>query len=152
MADFQVTGADQFLALSKALKAAGEKDLRNELHAGMREAAREIMPLAREEAREILPHAGGMNELVAKAPMRVRVATGRDYGVSIVARKLGSGARGADFGRIRHPVSGNRDKWVSQDVPASWLRGTVSRSVHLVIPKLEDAMERVARKVVDRLG
>jgi hypothetical protein len=148
---FELTGADDFLKLSKALKAAGEKDLRKELHKGMRDGARDVIPLAREEAREILPKRGGMNELVAKAPMRIRVSTGRDFGVSVVARKLGSGARGADFGRIRHPIPGT-DKWASQDVPKGWLRGTTRRSRHLVIPKLEAAMERVARKVVSRLG
>jgi len=152
VADFEVTGADQFLRLSKALKHAGQTDLRKELNKELREAAAEIIPLAREEARTSLPAAGGMAEKVAKARMRVKVSTGRDPGVSIVAGRPGSGARGAEFGRIRHPVFGNREKWVSQVVPAHWLTGTISRSRHLVIPKLEEALERVAKKVVDRLG
>lgn len=152
MADFEVTGADQFLALSKALKAAGQADLRKELNKGLRDAAQELIPLAREEARAVLPSSGGLNERVARARMRVKVSTGRDPGVSIVAGRPGSGARGAEFGRIRHPVFGNREKWVTQTVPAKWLTGTVSRSRHVVIPKLEEALERVARKVVDRLG
>lgn len=150
--DFELRGADDFLKLSKALKNAGQKDLRRELHKGLQDAAREIIPLARAAAREELPQTGGMNEAVAKARMRVKVSTGRDPGVSIVAGRPGSGARGAEFGRIRHPVFGNRDVWVSQSVPAHWLTGTISRSRHLVIPKLEAALERVARKVVESLG
>ena len=151
-ADFEITGTDDFLKLSKALKRAGQGDLRKELNKGLKKAAEELIPLAREAARDELPSAGGMNERVAKARMRVKVSTGRDPGVSIVAGRPGSGARGAEFGKVRHPVFGNRDVWVTQAVPAHWLTDTISRSRHLVVPKLEEALERVARKVVDGLG
>jgi hypothetical protein len=152
VADFEVTGAEGFANLAKALKAAGERDLRKELDAGLREAAKAIIPLAREEAAQNLPQAGGLARAVSKSRMRVKLATGRNPGVSIVAGRPGSGARGAEYGRIRHPVFGNRDVWVSQQVPAHWLTGTISRSRHVVVPLLEQALERVAKKVVDRLG
>lgn len=150
--DFTITGADDFLKLSKALKRAGQGELRKELNAALKTAAAAIIPEARAEARATLPSSGGLNEAVAKTRMRVKVSTGKDPGVSIVAGRPGSGARGAEFGRIRHPVFGNRDVWVTQTVPNAWLTGTVSRSRHVVIPLLEEAMERVARKVVEDLG
>jgi hypothetical protein len=150
--DFEVTGVDDFLRLSKALKAAGEGGLRKELHKGLREAGAELIPLARTEARQTLPKSGGLADRVSGARMRVKVKTGRNPGVSIVAGKPGSGARGAEFGRIRHPVFGNRDVWVTQIVPAHWLTGTIGRHRNVVVPKLEAAMERVAKKVVSGRG
>ena len=150
MSDFQVTGASDFLRLSKALKAAGDTDLRKELHKGLRDAAKDLIPLAREEARETLPSHGGLAARVAKAPIRVAVKTGRDPGVSLMAGRKGSGAAGAERGLIRHQVFGNQDEWVEQRVRPGWLSRTVERHRRVIVGQLEQALERVADKVVRR--
>ena len=149
MTDIEVRGAEDFFKLSKALKAAGRTELRRELNKRMRRAARPLIPLAREEARRVLPQSGGLAEQVAHAPMRVQVRTGlQTYGVSIVVGKDRSGARAANRGLIRHPVFGNREKWVDQVVPADWFDGSMRRNAPHVRPAVLQAVESVMRDIV----
>lgn len=146
--DFQVTGADQFLRLSKALKHAGRTQLRKDLNSGMRQAAKGLIPKTRAAALDgRLPDAGGLAQRVAKAPQRVSVKTGRDPGVSIVAGKRGSGARAADAGVVRHPVFG-RKQYVNQSVQPGWFTDTLRRSAPDVLPALEQAISDVMDRVV----
>ena len=148
MSDFEVTGADQFLRLSKALKHAGRTQLRKELNAGMRKAAKSLIPKTRAAALDgRLPDAGGLAQRIAKAPQRVQVRTGKDPGVSIVAGKAGSGARAADVGFIRHPVFG-RDQFVTQAVEPGWFSKTLQDAAPDVVPDLERALADVADRVV----
>lgn len=149
MTDIIVRGTEDMLRLSKALKAAGRTELRKELNKRMRRAARPLIPLAREEARRVLPQSGGLAELVAHAPMRVQVATGaRTAGVRIVVGKDRSGARAANHGLIRHPVFGNRDRWVEQAIPPHWFDGAMDRNAPHVRPAVLRAVESVMQEIV----
>lgn len=146
--DFEIRGADQFLALSKALKHAGRTELRKELNKGMRDGAKPLIPKARAEALSRLPKSGGLAAQIAREPMRVQTRTGRDPGVRIVVGKKRGGARQANRGAIRHPVFGNRDVWVEQQVPAGWFDDPMRSGARSVRPALEQAIENVAAKVV----
>lgn len=148
MSDFEIKGAGQFLKLSKALKAAGRTELRKELNKRLRTAAKPLIPIARAEARSSLPRKGGLAEQVAKAPMRVQVRTGREAGVRIVVGKDRSGARAANRGEIRHPVFGNRERWVTQKVPAEWFDRPMRASTPTILPELEKAIESVLDDIV----
>jgi hypothetical protein len=108
-------GANDFLSLSKRLKAAGEKGLRNELNKVMRNAATPLIPKVREAARASLPKGGGLNERIAKKPLRAQTRTGNaTAGVRIVGTKVDP--RINDQGRVFHPVFGHKPG-VVQDVP-----------------------------------
>jgi hypothetical protein len=108
-------GANDFLALSKRLKAAGEKELRNELNKVMRSAAKPLIPKVREAARASLPKHGGLNERIAKKPFRAQTRTGAaTAGVRIVGTKVDP--RINDEGRVFHPVFGHKPG-VVQNVP-----------------------------------
>lgn len=146
--DFRVSGAEDFLKLSKALKAAGRTELRKELTKGLREGAKPLIPITREAAREMLPKHGGLNERVARAPQRVAVKTGGDPGVKLVAGKSGSGARAADAGVVRHPTFGNRAAFRATRVRPGWFTNTAEQHVGEVLPALEKAVEAVIDKVV----
>lgn len=149
MTEIIVRGAEDFLKLSKALKAAGRTELRRELNKRMRRAARPLIPLARDEARRVLPHAGGLAEQVAHAPMRVQVRTGtQTAGVRIVVGRDRSGARAANQGVIRHPVFGNRERWVDQAVPPHWFDGAMARNAPHVRPEILRAVESVMQEIV----
>jgi hypothetical protein len=148
MTDFQVNGADQFLRLSRAFKEAGRSDLRKELNKGLRDGVKPLTPLTRTAALRALPRGGGLNQLVAKTPQRVKVSTGRDPGVTLIAGRKGSGAGGADIGVVRHPTFGNKAVWRETQVLPGWLTATVKTHIGDVIPALEQALERVAEKVV----
>lgn len=146
--DFEVHGADQFLALSKALKHAGRGELRKELNKGMREAAKPLVKQSRQAALAKLPQRGGLAKQVAKEPQRVQTRTGRVPGVRIVVGKKNGGARSANRGFIRHPVFGNRENWVTQEVPPGWFDDTMKAGAPVVRPELQKAIDRVAEQVI----
>lgn len=146
--DFEVRGADQFFELSKALKHAGRTELRKELNKAMRVGAKPLIPKARAEAMARLPQRGGLAKQVAKEPARVQTRTGRDSGVRIVVGKKRGGARQANRGVIRHPVFGNREKWVDQKVRPGWFDDPMRASAPEIRQALEQGIEDVAAKVV----
>jgi len=148
MNDFQTTGGEQLARLSKALRDAGRTELRKELHAGLRNAAKPLIEKTRAEALRRLPKRGGLAKAVAKAPQRLQVSTGRDPGIRIVVGKTRSGARAANAGFIRHPVFGNRQVWVDQKVTPGWFDDPLRASIGEVRPYLEQAMENTVEQIV----
>jgi hypothetical protein len=122
--------------------------MRKELNKRLRVAAKPLIPEARAEARKTLPKAGGLAALVARAPMRVQVRTGKEAGVRIVVGKDRSGARAANHGEIRHPVFGNRETWVTQQVPPDWFDRPMQRSAPHIRPELEKAIVSVLDDIV----
>lgn len=151
MSEFDVRGADQFLRLSKALKHAGRTELRKELNKGLRNAAKPLLPKAKAAARANLPRQGGLATQVAGESFRVQVRTGKDPGVRVVVGKRRGGAGSTNRGVIRHPVFGRPGSFVEQQVPAArdWFDDTLRRSAPSVRPHLEQALEDVARRVVN---
>lgn len=151
MSDFEVRGADDFLKLSKALKAAGRAELRKELHKALRAAVKAHTPKAEQELSKHLPYLKGRQKAVTQA---VQVKTGRDPGVTVGVRfgsKRSSNARLANTrGVFRHPVFGNRGAWVDQPVPGAngWFDRVWEESAPEVRKQLEKAMQDVAEKVV----
>lgn len=146
--DFTVRGAEQFLALSKRLKAAGEKELRKELNRGLREAAKPLAKLTKQEALRSLPSRGGLAALVASSPQKVQVRTGASTaGVRIVVGKKGGGARAADEGLIRHPVFG-KPVFVTQPVTPGWFSETADRNAPAIRDEVAAVLEDFTRKVV----
>ena len=145
---FEVRGADQFFELSKALKHAGRTELRKELNKAMRVGAKPLIPKARAEAMRRLPQRGGLAKQVSKEPARVQTRTGKDPGVRIVVGKRNGGARQANRGVIRHPVFGNRDVWVDQQVKPGWFDDPMKASAPEIRRALEQGIEVVAARVV----
>lgn len=150
--DFAVEGADQFLALSKALKHAGRTELRKELNKAMRDGAKPLIPKARAEALRRLPQRGGLAKQVSKEPARVQTRTGRDPGVRVVVGRKRGGARQANRGVVRHPVFGNREVWVDQKVPPGWFDEPMAASAPEIRKALEQGIEEMAQKVIRDVG
>lgn len=151
--DFEIRGAEDFYALSKALKAAGRLELRRELNAEMRKAAKPLIAKTRAAALEKLPHRGGLAAQVAKEPQRVQVRTGQaTAGVRIVVGRKKGGAQSANKGVIRHPVfaRGGKEKvWVNQTVPSGWFDDTLQHWAPIIArPAVEAAMSNIVEKVV----
>lgn len=145
MLELTVRGADQLADLSKRLRQAGEKDLRREMHRGIRRAAGPLIADAREHARATLPKHGGLNERVARSKFSVRARSGRDPGVRIIAK--GVDARLDKAGRDRHPVFGDRHVWVVQQVRPGWFRIPMERGAPRVRRELLLAFHVVARRL-----
>lgn len=139
-----IQGAEKFLRLSKALKAAGQKELRKELHKGIRDAKKPVISDVRAAALSSLPKGGGLNAHVAKTNARIRVKTGRDPGVDVV---WGRRQPGYMDGTVRHPVF-DTGRWVSQHVDGDWFDGTVEAAGPTVRPEIDKAIEAICDKIV----
>lgn len=147
MTDLSVRGAEDFLALSKRMKAAGQGELRKELNKGLREAVKPLIPQTRAAARSRLPQRGGLAALVAKEPQRVQVRTGAGTaGVRLVVGQKGGGARAADQGAIRHPVFG-RPTFVTQQVRPGWFTETAEGEFDQIRDGVLDVLDDFIRKV-----
>lgn len=128
-------GAEEFLALSKRLKAAGETGLRKELHKAVRDAAKPLIPKVRNAARASLPKQGKLNERIAKKPLRTQARTGAlTAGVRIVGTKVDPRI---NEGRVFHPVFGRRPG-VVQEVPAA--RGYFTETLEESAPEVRDSI------------
>lgn len=139
-------GADDFLALSKALKAAGKTELRKELNKQMREAAKPLIPKVREAARSSLPKKGGLNERVARKSYRAQVRTGeKTAGVRIVGAKVDPRI---NEGRVYHPVFG-RKPGVVQNVPEA--TGYFDKTLNDGGPAIREDLLRAFNNFTERI-
>jgi len=147
VSDIVITGVEQLAALGVRLKVAGAKDLRRELLAGLRVAAKPLVADARAAATAQLPKRGGLNARVAKDPILIRNRlTGSGVGVRIVTTT--SDTRGANRGTWRHPVF-KTGAWVEQTyAPAKgWFDDTLTKAAPAARVQILAAMESVALKI-----
>lgn len=160
MSDFEVTGADQFLRLSKALKEAGRTELRKDLHKALKNATKPLLPRATAKLAAALP--ARLAARGVKTKQAVQVRTGSNPGVRITvrygSRGRGLGASNARLlnrqGVVRHPVFGDRETWRNTRAPSAkgWFDDTYSESAPTVRPLLEQALEDIADRVVKEAG
>jgi len=151
--DFAVRGADELGRIAKHLKTEGNTELKRELMRALQRAGKPLKAKAKEAAREGLPHTGGLNELVANsAKVSVRTRTSASNpGIRLVASLKGHDLRAMDRGKLRRPVFGHMDRWVTQDItPGWWSNGMSSHEViapvrREVMEALEDVARRIAR-------
>lgn len=157
MSDFSVTGANDFLRLSKALKAAGRTDTRKALHKGLRDVANRVKPDVAKTLSDALP--SGLASKGVRVKQAVQVKTGTNPGVTVVVRygKAGSSLGAANAQRInqtgtfRHPVYGS-NRWVNQSVPAGlgWFDKGWSNRAPLIRAELALVLEQVADDIVKK--
>lgn len=146
--NFEVRGSQKLAELGVRLKASGDGALKRRFLATIREGARETIPDIRQSARDNLPRRGGLNERVAAAPFGVRVALAPSGGrVSIVGRGQKE-LRDIDRGRLRHPVFGNRKRWVQQSVEP----GFASKPAAARAPKIQLEIAIVMRHTAEEIG
>lgn len=154
MSDFRVTGADDFLKVSKALKAMGATEVRKELNKALVDAAKPLIKDTRAAALAKLPTSGGLAKRMSKAPQRVRVRTGnKNAGVAIV---LPGKQPGFLTGEIRRPVFGRKNAaggrvMVTQQINGDWFDGTLDAGAARVLPEMEKAVLRIAAKIAGGL-
>jgi hypothetical protein len=145
-----INGDRQLAELGARLKVVGDATLRRSVQARIRLAAKPLIPIIQQSARDSLPKAGGMNEFVAKRRPRTSVRFGaRSAAVRITYK--GKGAP-SDKGPWRHPVFGNRQKWVSEEYkPAEgWWERAEEKGTPLARVAMSGVLEEVAREVNGR--
>lgn len=138
----EIRGAENFRAVADALRRAAST-LDEEL---TRETMPAVTPLQAEipaSAMAVLPHGGGLNRLIAGAPVSIR----RGRGAIHVITSSGHDIYNIDRGRLRHPTWGHRDRWVSQTVPPQWWRLPVTKAE----PRIVDAADAGLQHILDRI-
>jgi hypothetical protein len=149
-----IKGTADFVKLSKVLKEAGNKTLRNELHKMVREPAKVVIPKIREAARGV-PGKGGIGAHYGKKPLRTQTRTGeKTAGVRVVMPK--TDPRVDQEGRVAHPVFGRVGKAknkgknvVVQKVPA--IKGFFSDTLQADAPQIRDGFLRALDDFTDRI-
>ena len=147
--DLRITGAEQFAHVAKALRDAGDKELRKELYRGLNRATKPLKAEAQAEAAAILPRRGGLSARVAKARFTTKSRGGQNPSVRIVAKD--AKGRSADLARIdqgevRHPVYGH-GPWVKQAVRPGWFTRPMQEGADVVRREVVAAIDAVARKL-----
>lgn len=154
-----VAGNAQLRLLGLKFQAAGAGGLRRNLLAGIRAGAKPLVDDVRAAAREDLPKKGGLAAIVAESPIAVRTRlTGPSVGVRIVNTRKGVDTAagksirfGTDTGRLRHPVFGHRDRWVTQQLRhPGWFTETLAHRAPETTPFVLAAMEVTAREIMLR--
>lgn len=157
MIDIKVSGAQDFVRLSKALKQAGQTDLRKGLHKALKQTVDQHKETVAEALASALP--SGLSARGAAVKQATQVKTGKNPGVTVGIRygKAGRGLGAANAklvnasGSIRHPVF-SRSRWVAQSVGGSgwfdegWRKAAPELRQELVAV-LEDIANQVVRKV-----
>jgi hypothetical protein len=145
MGDFEVRGSRDLHVLAQRLAEAGRGDLRKELLREIRGSAKKAIPAIRLSASR-LPRRGGLAERVSQ---QAYVAQTRLAGSSASVRLVGKGMkelRDIDAGRLRHPVFGDRERWVAQSVTPGFFSQAVGASRASIRRDIEKAMGDTARR------
>jgi hypothetical protein len=152
MGNFEVRGMEKFEKVAKALKQAGDKELRKELYSALNRATKPMRANAKKAARRQLPQAGGLNKRVAAARLSTkgRIVKG-DPRVEVVAKGLEQLAM-TDQGMVRHPAFGDRGRWVNQPIPEAegWFTNAMldgkQDAQREIIHALDDVAKKLAKK------
>lgn len=145
-------GAEEFAALARRLKEAGETGLRRELYKAINDAAR---PLAQEigSTSHLEPYMPRRYAGVLASDLAVTVSklTSRNPGVRLVAkgRVRRRKVKSLDAGVLSHPLFGNRKRWFTQTdgVRAGFFTGPAEQSAPQVRAAILTAMHDVAGKI-----
>lgn len=144
MTEMAIEGGEKLAKLARQLKETGDKGLQRELRKQLRTAAAPVIREAQQAAEQSLPHRGGLNAFVGAGQVRVQTSmSGRNARVRLRPRR----GAGAERGRLRHPVFGNRDRWVTQTVKPGWFTATLEEHAPEVRQQLVQVIDDVARQL-----
>lgn len=117
----------------------------------MNRATKPLVKAAKESALTELPRGGGLNEWVAGGRFSTSLRmSGRNPGVSIRAARKGHDYRAIDRGRLRHPVFGNRQVWVTQLIKPGFFTERMKKEAKSMQVRREiiTVVDDVARKAL----
>jgi len=162
----QIIGTGQLLELQRRLRAAGNEGLRQSMQRRIRRAAEPLKDDLQRTARSLQIRSqggGGSRPSPTSRPLRATIAAAIRISVRTTSGSAGARVwvdRSAlppdlrnmpgvlNTGRIRHPVFGNRHKWVTQWVsPSPWWDATVRRHQ----PRMRAEIARITDDVKSRL-
>lgn len=136
-----VSDYERFAAKLKGAEPAVRRAIRKRL----REAGKPLGEHVRDEGSGSMPSRGGLRSRLLGSPIAVALKTS---GIDIwVGNRRKSQIAPLDRGVLRHPVYGNRKKWVAQDVP----EGAYSEAWESASPEVRARFEQVLADVMKEL-
>lgn len=150
--DYVVTHKDVDNLVRALRKHGDSKALRKDLYSGLNRVTKEIKGPMIEAIPAALPRRGGLApEIQSTTTARASVRSGKWAGVSMRFRSKNHDIRTLVGKRLRHPVYGNRDRWVTQTagVDPSVFIGKFEEQKPEIQREIRRVLLDVARKVTD---
>lgn len=151
MTDIEVTGAEKFAKFAKALKQAGDKELKLELRNAIKASAEPMLGDVRDQVALYLP-----NRYAAVLAPALKIGQSWRTSGSVIGLVLTGYAKGKksrryvkaiNAGTLRRPVYGNRKAWVAQSVKPGFWDVPMANAKERPTREIREALERVARKL-----
>lgn len=149
MIDIKLDDAGQFARLARELHVLADVRLTREVEKSLDRLGEPLKAAVRKSALDTLPRRGGLAGATAAARLTVRVTPGRSPSLRLTASARRLNLQRLDAGRIRHPVFGNRDRWVPQTIRPRWWTSVVRGPARRLAG---DAVQRAVADAVDSIG
>lgn len=155
VAELRIEGADKFGELARALRRAGDKELRTALYRGINSSVKPLSEDVKKRTPEYFPRRYAA-ELAKTLKVRVRRRAGRDPSIRLMGQsktKLGKERDLASLnrGRLRHPLYGNRSYWYDQKVPPNWWDDPMLEGVDEVREVLVNVLDDIGAKLAAKM-
>lgn len=151
MANLEIQGADKFLHVAKALKQAGDKELKRELGHAIKVSVAPMTQEVRDHVAQYLPSGYApilARDLKTRQSWRTR---GETVGLLLSGYAKGKRERrhvkAINKGILRHPVFGNRGAWVAQRVRPGFWDEPLANAKERPAKEIRAALDSIARKL-----
>lgn len=139
----EIRGLNEVQKLARDLAAASRR-LMPDLADAAADSLKPLEPTIRRSAMDTLPTRGGLDRKIAASEIRI---IKRRNVVRLEVRNAYA-LRSLDDGVLRHPVFGNRKKWVSQRVRPGWW----TRPVTTAKPRIGREVQAKMQRIISRIG
>jgi len=146
--DIRQIQGDYAKAAARLKSEALGKKRRSEIRKAITNSTRPVRQKIRDAAVEKLPHRGGLNRWAATLPTAISTFSANSSSVKIRQTKRGHDLKSLDEGKVRHPVYGNRKKWVEQSIAAGYFTDTVEAEA----PKIRAEVTAAIEKYIESVG
>lgn len=160
MLQIETTGADQLRVMARRIRQVGDpRQVRKDLTKGLKDGAKPAADRVKAAAMALPARPGrgtGLRRRMAAATS-VQVRTGgRDPAVAVRISRARMGAQAAlpkvtNEGHWRHPVFGNRGRWVVQRSQPGWFDNAARSGAPAVRTELQKVLDDMERKLSRRI-
>lgn len=146
--DAKVDGLDQLDALKRDYKAAGTRELKQELTAAGRRLDRPVSVAVRRRAESDLPSRNGLNKFVSKRLQFHTTTQITGSGVRFRFTTTGKAdVRALNSGAFRHPLYGNRAFWYRQSIKGGFVDRALDDMSETIRAEFLQAVDAALRKL-----
>lgn len=155
VAELRIEGADKFGKLAKALRQAGDKELRKELYRGINQAVKPLTEAVKKGTASYFPRRYAV-ELTRTLKVTARRRGGRDPSIRLQGKaktKQGKERNLAALnrGRLRHPLYGDRRHWFNQEVSQGFWDEPLLEGADQVREDVVNVLDEIGKRLEKKL-